>query len=187
MKKALSLAIVSVLASAFALSACAPSPNPADAELPRTNGERTEKPDSFIEIDIDGVRDIIDEGMTKLPLPGTRRIKHLSPYGNYVIEYVHTSPYAERDETLDYSLDLRNDNTYSLTVTAKGVTASHYGNWYMTHNGAITLFYDEPMEQEPHNVYISDSLYCELIPHGKIMIYDNANVIVLAKTDAAER
>ena len=44
------------------------------------------------------------------------------------------------------------------------------------------MYYDEPIDPSAHNVYVSDYLYGELLPHGKIMIYDNCNVIVLAKT-----
>ena len=97
------------------------------------------------------------------------------------MEYVHTPRGEERDETLDYKLTLNDDNTYTLSVTTDGVNAEHSGRWYMHRDGNIVMYYDEPIDKPAHNVYISDTMYAESLPQGKLMIYDSCNVIVLAR------
>lgn len=113
-------------------------------------------------------------------LSGVRR--HFKPNrsGNYTVEYIHAPYGIDKDETLDYKLTLNDDNTFSLTVVSDGVTAEHSGRWYERRK-EIMLFYDEEIEQPPHNVYVSDSLFGDLLPKGKIMIYDNCYTIVLSQ------
>ena len=99
--------------------------------------------------------------------------------GSYSVEYIHTPYGIDKDETLDYNLTLNIDNTFSLTVVSDGVTAEHSGRWYEMRN-QIMMFYDEQIDPSPHNVYVADSMFGELLPHGKIMIYDNGYTIVLS-------
>lgn len=117
---------------------------------------------------------------TQPPFPGVRRRFEFDRTGIYTVEYIHTPYGVDRDDTLDYRLELSDDNTYAMEVTANGVTASHNGKWYNKRD-TLMLFYDEPIEQPTHNTYVADSLYCEIIPHGKLLIYDNCYTIILSK------
>lgn len=113
-------------------------------------------------------------------LPGVRRRFAPDRSGTYTVEYIHAPYGTEKDDTLDYKLTLNSDNTYTLSVVSEGVRAEHYGHWY-ERRGNINIYYDEPMEDMQHNIYVSDSLYGELLEGGKIMIFDNCHTIVLAK------
>ena len=101
----------------------------------------------------------------------------------YTVEYIDSTLDDQPDDTLDSRRTLNGDNTFTLTATAKGVTAEHYGHWYAHHGCEVTMYYDEPLDQSAHNVYVSDYMYAELLPHGKIMLYDNCNVVVLARAE----
>lgn len=174
---------LTVLSAAMILTGCGPKPDPADTELPKIPPEsRNERID--IRIESDGTTDFSDGngGIIKFGYPGVRRILRATPVGTYSVEYIHTPYFAEKDNTLDYSLEIKDDNTYSMTVTAKGVTTEHYGNWYSDRD-VITLFYDEPIAQEPHNVYVSDRMYCQRLSGGKLMINDNCYTVVLTAAD----
>lgn len=157
MKNAKYLAAAAMLALPLALSACGPKPDPKDMEMPVPPIENTGRERSVTE----------------------RR----SPYdlsGSYTVEYVHYSAGAEKDDTLDYRLDLSNDNTYTMSVVTDGIKAEHYGRWYVTGSN-VALFFDEPIVEPPHNVFVGDSMYLELIPGGKMMVFEGSKVIVLAR------
>ena len=143
------------------------------------NGENIGKKIQII-IDSEKIDGITGKARKKSPISGVRR--HFIPdqSGNYTVEYIHTPYGIDKDETLDYNLSLNNDNTFELTVVSNGVTANHSGRWY-ERRGQLMLFYDEEIKQQPHNVYVADSMYCELLPHGKVMFYDNCYTIVLTK------
>ncbi|MCH5154728.1 MAG: hypothetical protein J1F71_05900 [Clostridiales bacterium] len=119
------------------------------------------------------------------PISGVRRHFYPDKSGNYTVEYIHTPYGMEKDETLDYKLSLNNDNTFELTVVSDGVTAEHSGRWY-DRRGQLMLFYDEEIDPPKHNVYVADSMYCELLPKGKIMLYENGYTIVLSKQNEYE-
>ncbi len=178
MNKKISVMAVAAAAllSASALAGCAPKPDPADFE-PSPHSTRSTNPNQgSIEITIEE-----PSFAHKTILPGVRRLFLPSPAGNYGVEYIHHANRADKDETLDYRIALHSDNTYEMTVVSNGVTADHSGKWYVN-RGSITFFYDEETENQPHNVYEADCLYGNFIDGGKIMIYDNCNVIVLSKT-----
>lgn len=182
MKKLLFFALICT-AVAVILSGCgAPKPRAVNV-MPRTKTENTETPSKrTVEIEIDKNNDKDVRLGEVLPIVGVRRRIH-NPAGEYTVEYVHYPREAQKDETLNYSLTLNSDNTYSLTVVTDGVQANHFGNWYLRSGGSLVLYYDEPIDKTAHNVFVSDCMYGEMLPHGKIMIYDNCNVIVLSKTD----
>lgn len=181
MKKTLALVAACALAAAAACGCGSKAPTEA-RPLPRNaTPEITQKaPDrsGVIEIDLGG---IFDRAPQHEDASLTRRTFRRSPAGEYTVEYVHTPRGEERDETLDYKLTLNDDNTYTLSVTTNGVNAEHSGRWYMHRDGNIVMYYDEPIDTPAHNVYISDTMYAESLPQGKLMIYDRCNVIVLAR------
>lgn len=197
MKKILTLTLATTVAAA-ALTGCGSSNGLSRSVISRLNEERlagqteqTEKPtDSTdvpdenrkIHITIEG--DELDGFYGKFgkrsPISGITRHFRPTLEGRYTVEYVHT-PYGEqKDETLDYDLTINDDNTYTLTVVSNGVSASHSGRWY-ERSRTITFFYDEQIEQPPHNYYVGDSLYCEILPKGKLMLFDNCRTIVLSR------
>jgi len=186
MKKSVPILAALCAVTAAALTGCgSPEPKSVDNSARTSDTVVTEKPHSrrdIVEIEIGGFSD----GVCKLPISGIRRRFNAEPdfSGTYTVEYVHRPRDEQPDETLDYRLELKNDNTYGMTVTADGVTAEHYGHWYAHRGGDIIMYYDEPLDPTAHNVYVSDSMYGEILPHGKIMIYDNCNVIVLARETA---
>ncbi|MCH5161185.1 MAG: hypothetical protein J1G04_04055 [Clostridiales bacterium] len=118
----------------------------------------------------------------KRPVPGVIR-KAFDISGEYTTEYVHIFDHDDAKEKPFYTLELNDDNTFSLHAEVNGVNSDHYGNWYIKHGGSIILFYDEPIDTPAHNVFVSDSMYMEMLPHGKIMFYDNCATIVLSKTE----
>ncbi|MCM1367415.1 MAG: hypothetical protein NC184_01195 [Roseburia sp.] len=119
-------------------------------------------------------------GFFRSPISGVRRRFAEAREGVYTVEYVHAPQGAEKDDTLDYRLELRDDNTFDLAVTADGVSVSHNGHWYARRH-EIMLFYDEDVDPTAHNIYVCDSMYGDILPQGKIMIYDNCNIIVLSR------
>lgn len=197
MKKAVSIAAVAIL-SATALCGCSKSTTsgtkiaPKSTEIPKTqsqsqpetNTDSSEKPEEIqkIEITINGKK--IDEyygsARRRSAISGVGRHYKLRRDGTYTVEYIHAPYGVDKDETLDYRLTLKDDNTYELTVVSNGVTAVHNGHWY-ERNHEITMFYDEQIEQQPHNFYVGDRLFANVLPKGKIMIYDDCYTIVLAK------
>lgn len=118
---------------------------------------------------------------TQPPFPGVRRRFEFDRTGVYTVEYIHTPYGVESDDTLDYRLELSDDNTYTMKVTANGVTAAHNGKWYNKRD-TLMLFYDEPIDQPTHNTYVADSMYCEIIPQGKLLIYDRCYTVILSKS-----
>lgn len=196
MKKLLTAAIACALAPATLLTACSPVPKtapdsaqdapkptapiaiPEDKTIePRLNGDVIIVPD-------EGLGGIILEGISKLPNSGVRRRFLQSPSGSYTVEYVHTPHGVDKDETLDYKLQLSDDNTFTMQVVSNGVTADHSGHWYARRD-EIMLYYDEEIDPTAHNVYVSDSMYCDVLPQNKLMIYDNCRVIVLTRETTA--
>ncbi len=179
MKKTLS-ALTAIALSAIVLAGCNPAPKAEEITPPPA--PRPVDREQKIEIDFEGIRsEDIENILNKLPISGVRREFKCNPYGVYTVEYVHSPRDGQKDETLDYKLELRDDNTFDLFVTANGVQASHYGHWYMHRGGNITMYYDEPIDPTAHNIYVSDSLYGEMLCGGKIMIYENCNVVVLSR------
>ena len=196
MKKAVTIATVALL-SATALCGCnkstansvklqpqAPEGQSKTQSQPRTNNDTQEKPEEIqkIEITINGKK--IDEyygnARKRSALTGVGKHYKHGRDGTYTVEYIHTPYGVDKDETLDYRLTLKDDNTYELTVVSDGVTAVHNGHWY-ERNHEITMFYDEQIQEQPHNVYVGDRLFANVLPKGKIMIYDDCYTIVLAK------
>lgn len=185
MNKSLSVitAAACVGLSALALVGCG-SPNVkfvGASELNRLPKQEEKYDDTKLPQDHDDGQSAPDGAYEKPVIFGVRR--HFKPrhFGTYGVDYVRFPQGEEKDETLDYRLTLKDDDTFELTVVSKGVTAEHYGHYYIRRGGSITLFYDEEIEPTAHNVYICDSLYGEILPNGKIMFYDNCNTIVLAK------
>lgn len=127
-----------------------------------------------------------DEKYERPVIIGVRRRFTPRHVGTYGVDYVRFPQNSEKDETLDYKLTLKSDDTFELTVVSDGITAEHYGHYYIRYGGSITLFYDEEREPTAHNVYVSDSLYGEFLPNGKIIFYDNCNTIILAHENSAE-
>ncbi len=145
--------------------------------MPRNDGQ-----DAKIEIDGDNDNDIgfFWHFGKRSAMSGVRRCFERDRSGTYTIEYVHAPYDKDKDDTLDYRLTLNNDNTFEFTVVTDGVTAEHNGHWY-ERRGNIMMFYDEEIPDKQHNVYVSDTMYADLLPQGKIMIYDNCYTIVLSK------
>ncbi len=128
--------------------------------------------------DVDGFFGVIRK---KSSLPGARRHFTRGRYGHYEVEYIHTPYGIDKDSSLDYKLTLNKDNTFELTVVSDGVTAEHSGRWYERRN-EIMMYYDEQIDPPAHNVYVADTLFGDLLPQGKIMIYDKCCTIVLARS-----
>ena len=191
MKKLIAISAILAL-SASALCACSPKPNPKDREAP----PQTRLVESGTPSGVPQGRSIENtpsgrssDGATKPSFPGVRRrlaIGIMPESGSYSMEYVHFPISEDRDESLDYSLELRDDNTFTFNVVTNKISATHEGHWYGKHGGNIVLFYDEPIDETAHNVYVSDCMYCEYLPNGKIMIYDNCNIIVLSREDITQ-
>lgn len=199
MKKAVTIATVALL-SAAALCGCSKSTtnsikpksqsddiNQTKTKSSQTNNdttEKSEKPEEIqkIEITINGktIDEYYGNVRRRSAISGVgRHYKHRRD-GTYTVEYIHTPYGVDKDETLDYRLTLKDDNTYELTVVSDGVTAVHNGHWY-ERNHEITMFYDEQMQEQPHNVYVGDRMFANVLPKGKIMIYDDCYTIVLSK------
>lgn len=146
------------------------------------NTDQTKKIEITIDgNDVDGFFGVIRK---KSAFPGARRRFDRGRYGRYEVEYIHTPYGIDKDSTLDYRLTLNKDNTFELTVVSEGVTAEHSGRWYERRN-EITMYYDEPIDPPAHNVYVADTLFGDLLPQGKIMIYDKCCTIVLARSAQA--
>ncbi len=178
MKKS-AIAVLAVSTAAAVLSGCgAPKPKTAPSPNPTTKTETVQK-QRYDDSRIDVLRDFRLGSL--VPIFGVRRRMPDSLAGEYTVEYVHRHRDVEKDDTLDYSLTLREDNTYDMRVVTNGVKAEHYGNWYVHSGGGMTLYFDEPIDKPAHNVYVSDSMYAELLPYGKIMIYDGGNTIVMSR------
>lgn len=187
MKKALSVPLIALIAAA-SMCGCSKSPTsatvrlaePSEPQQPQVQTQQDE-PDASennrIEITIDG-----GKVRTRSALPGVRRHFRRDRSGKYTVEYIHTPYGIDKDETLDYNLTLNDDNTFEMTVVSDGVTANHSGRWYERRNN-IMLFYDEQIDQQQHNIYVADSLFCDILPKGKIMIYDNCYTIVLSQNN----
>ncbi|MCH5165771.1 MAG: hypothetical protein J1G01_05160 [Clostridiales bacterium] len=139
--------------------------------------------DFEVKIDNDFLRGFLLGSTRRAPISGVRRRFNQDHTGTYTVEYIHAPYGVERDETIDYTLLLNEDNTFKLNVVTNGVAAEHYGHWYNRRN-EIMMFYDEPTEQTAHNVYVADSMYGELLPQGKILIYDNCHTIILSRNYA---
>lgn len=201
MKKAITLTATALIA-ASAMCGCSKSattasavrlPEPRSTQQTQTQQENQDVTDNStderrLEITLDGNKTdgFVGRIRARAPISGVRR--HFVPNrsGTYTVEYIHAPYGIDKDETLDYKLTLNDDNTFTMTVISDGVTAEHSGRWYERRK-EIMLFYDEQIEQPPHNVYVSDSMFGDLLPKGKIMIYDNCYTIVLSQsTDQAE-
>ncbi|MDE6200529.1 MAG: hypothetical protein K2M47_01430 [Clostridiales bacterium] len=196
MKKAITLTVTALLA-ASAMCGCGKSATTSTAvrlPQPRNTTQQTQQENQDvadnntdykrIEITLDGNKTdgFVGKIRSRSALSGVRR--HFMPdrSGNYTVEYIHTPYGIDKDETLDYKLTLNDDNTFSMTVVSDGVTAEHSGRWYERRK-EIMLFYDEEIDQPQHNVYVADSMFGDLLPKGKIMIYDNCYTIVLSQNN----
>ena len=179
MKKAI-LLLLTAATAATVLTGC--SPNTPDLSMPTDDRARTQ------------VHEVAPEPTTKATpsinltfhksaLPGGFR-RLYDRTGVYTTEYIHFSPFDKPETMPNYSLELKDDGTYSFHADVNGVQSEHYGNYYFKHGGLI-LFYDEPMDTPAHNVYVADSIYMEMLPQGKIMFYDECGTIVLSKPDGA--
>lgn len=191
MKKIIAIAIAPLFA-ATCLCGCGKSSaseydvaTPEPAEPQQTQSQQQDDKDrdqnNKIEIIFDGSKGgFHGEIKGRGALPGTYR--HFIPdrSGNYTVEYIHAPYGIDKDTTLDYDLTLNEDNTFKLTVVSEGVTADHSGRWY-ERSKTIMLFYDEDIDTPQHNVYVADSLYADILPQGKLMIYDNCHTIVLSR------
>lgn len=191
MKKAVTLAVTALMATT-ALCGCSKSSTVQTAQpdqplqlQTRQQTEDTTEPENKIEIKLDGNKtdgfhsEIVKRGA----LSGVRRRFRQDHSGSYTVEYIHTPYGIDQDETLDYKLTLNEDNTFELTVVSNGVTAEHRGRWYERRK-EIMMFYDEQIDPPQHNVYVADGIFGDLLPKGKIMIYDNCCTIVLSRQSA---
>ncbi len=185
------LAIVLVCCCAVCFLACGKPAAKTDVSIPHSDNIQKSDPQSTtdqsesdrnrgIEIKIDGedLEGFFGRSMRRSSMSGVCR--HFDLDGDYSVEYIHHPSELPQDDTLDYKLQLNIDNTFVLDVISDGIHTNHYGHWYARRDN-ITLFYDEPIDPTAHNIYVSDSLYGEILHNGKIMIYDNCNTIVLAK------
>lgn len=184
MKKTMK-AITAIALSSLVLSGCNPTPKAPKENIAPSPAPPSQSTDTRRGGDNEYTkrheRDGIEHILGKLPISGVLRRFKPDLYGVYTVEYIHSPRDTERDETLDYRLELKDDNTFDLNVTSNGVQAEHYGHWYMHRGGNIMLYYDEPIDPTAHNVYVSDTLYGDMLDGGKIMIYENCNVIVLSR------
>lgn len=191
MKKLMTAAIACALIPTAVLTACSPAPKTA----PDNNAQDAPKPiapivtpdDKVIEprgdviiVPNDDICDILFDSVDKQPRPGVRRRFLPSLGGSYTLEYVHTPFGIDKDETLDYKLQLSDDNTFTMQVVTDGVSVDHTGHWYARRD-EVMLYYDEQIDQPAHNEYVADSMYCDVLPQNKLMIYDNCRVIVLSR------
>ena len=188
MKQPFRLIAVPVLLASVALCGCGSDADlptsRIEPDMPQTDIDRAPAQSAESDINSSELRITLDEGfMHRRGLSGVCRRFFPRLDGTYTVEYVHTPFGEDRDETLDYKLELKDDNTFTLTAVAKGVTAEHYGRWY-TRRDEITMYYDEPVDPTAHNVYMNDRMYGEILNGGKIMIYENCHTVVLAKTVA---
>lgn len=187
MKKVLYFILLCSAVAVFLAGCGVPKPR-ATGIVPRTKTENTDNPNKrTVEVEIDKNNDVDRAPRLGdiMPIFGVRR--RLPNFaGDYSVEYVHAPRDKQKDDTLQYSLTLRDDNTYDMTVVTDGVQANHYGNWYMRSGASIILYYDEPIEDAAHNVFVSDCMFGEILPQGKIMIFDDGNVIVLSKLSAEQ-
>lgn len=194
MKKAVTSIAVTAIIAATALCGCSKSaseqivePSEPQQAQTRQQTDDTQEPENKIEIIIDGNNkggfhgEIVKRGA----ISGVRRHFRQNRSGSYTVEYIHTPYGIDDDETLDYNLTLNDDNTFSMTVVSNGVTAEHSGRWYERRK-EIIMFYDEQIDPQKHNVYVADSMFGDLLPKGKIMIYDNCCTIVLSKQSASD-
>ncbi|MDE6293367.1 MAG: hypothetical protein K2L88_01945 [Clostridiales bacterium] len=188
MKKVVTLTVTALLATT-ALCGCGKTPTAQTAQPPeplqlqtKQQTEVKQEPENNTEITLDGNKTdgFHGEAIKKGVLSGVRRHFRPDHSGSYTVEYIHTPYGIDEDETLDYRLTLNDDNTFSLTVVSNGVTAEHSGRWYERRK-EIIMFYDEEIDPPQHNVYIADSMYGDILPKGKIMIYDNCCTIVLSR------
>ena len=195
MKKFVTIPVTAALLAATVMCGCSkPATNQTDQppEPPlrlqtRQQVDDAQEPENKIEITIDGNKTdgFHGEFIKRGALSGVR--KHFRPNhsGKYTVEYIHTPYGIDNDETLDYNLTLNDDNTFELTVVSNGVTAEHSGRWYERRK-EIIMFYDEEIDTPQHNVYVSDSMFGDLLPQGKIMIYDNCCTIVLSRQNSSD-
>lgn len=191
MKKIITLTTVCALSSAMLCGCAKPAHNVDYRALPeepttRTEQHETQTPsDGFshdINIKIDGntVDEFFGADEYKPIIHGMRRMFRQPVVGTYTVEYIHAPYGIERDETLDFNLTINDDNTFTLKIVSKGVESNHYGRWY-TRGREIMMFYDDPIEQPEHNVYVADSMYGELLPGGKILVYENCHTVILSQ------
>lgn len=185
MKKAIALSLAA-LALTSGIAACGkkayepqtpPQEPAAQSEQTPADNEQSPSDRKNIEITIGGFG-MFDK---RADLRGVRRSFLPSLAGAYTVEYVHVPYGVTRDETLDYTVNINADNTYTMTVVSSGVRSEHNGRWYARRDN-ITFFFDEQIDPPEHNVYVADTLYAELLPHGKIMLYDNCHTLVLSKS-----
>lgn len=153
------LKTIGVFASAIAVSAslCACAPKPAMTELPKPSPAAITRAET---------------------VQMQRRDIELSPYGEYSVEYIH-APYGIETEGVDYRLKLNQNNTFTLDVTIKDDKTEHFGHWYFN-RGSVMMFYDEEIEIK-HNVYVADSIYADVLPKNRLMIFDGCYTVVLVK------
>ena len=185
MKKLIVSTLVCIFA-ALSLCACATSRDPVPERVAETREPvRIEHPIVLPEPEPEPEPDEPDGDYYVPPIPGVRRHVHPTLFGSYAVEYVHTPYHVQKDDTLDVTLELRQDNTYDMSVTVSGVKSSHYGHWYEKNSG-ITLYFDEPIDPPAHNEYVSDCAYIEVLPHGKMRLYEGGSTIILSKVPSAD-
>ena len=192
MKKVVPVAVTALI-TATALCGCSKAPAaqaapPAEPQQMQTQqySDSTE-PENKIEITLGGnkIDGFYGEFIKRGALSGVSRHFGHNRSGSYTVEYIHTPYGIDKDETLDYRLTLNDDNTFELTVVSNGVQADHSGRWYERRK-EIMMFYDEEIDPPQHNVYVADSIYGDLLPKGKIMIYDNCCTIVLSRQTSVD-
>ncbi len=177
MKKILLSAIAALIAPTL-LTGCAPS-SP-DLSMPTDSTENIRSEQNQPPIKPEETAPSFGFSRYKSALPGGFRLSR-GPIGEYSTEYVHISQTENSGEKPNYSLNLKDDNTFTFQAEVNGVVSDHYGNWYLKYDDSIVLFYDEPVDTPPHNVFVGDCMFMELLPHGKIMFYDDCATIVLSK------
>ncbi len=178
------IGLVALTAAAAALlSGCSKSSS--DVSMPKDSRENVQAAQDRSVAQAEIIDPTFGVSRRKSALSGGFRIIR-GPIGEYTTEYVHISQSDLGGEKPNYSLNLKDDNTFTFHAEVNGVNSDHYGNWYLKYDDSIILFYDEPVETPPHNVFIGDCMFMELLPQGKIMFYDDCATIVLSKkADAA--
>lgn len=173
------VAVSMALICATALCGCAkkpktdlsPAPQSTRSEVQTRDNTADERPDAIGNIDIRAI--VIEK--SRPPFSGVRkRISVID--GEYKTEYIHSN--AGSTNTPDYTVKF-DDDTFDLKIDDSENSKSYYGHYYVHCGGSITMFFDNvSADQDP-----ASYLYAELLPSGKIMLYDNNNVAVLANAD----
>ncbi len=127
--------------------------------------------------------EIMDGDFLQPSIPGVRIYKEHSLAGKYYSEYIHSPISFACESSMRYDLDLKEDNTFEMNITSDNTNFKFTGHWYSKHD-QITLYYDSsdnPLARDLPGHTSYDCTYGEVYPQGKIMLYENSGIIVMAR------